>query len=632
MARISSAGVFARRRGAPWVAVAVISTMAATGLTAPLASGAVLGASPSASFAPTTNLRSGEHVTVKVTGEADHATLLALECSSEHISDGEDDCENRQNGLFFVTSKSGEASYELPVVSTIDTALGTFSCSNGCLVAVVHLTDGNGDTVVGFSALSFAKGSKPLPAGHGPPAPPAWSNPAGLPAGTKVTPATPDKMTLTADPAPTDLSDTGAVTGPSVSLPAGSAPGEPERGVALLQLVLAAPKTSWASGAHTAVVADVTVGDAPPQQIVLFAGSRAFTYAAVFGTIATGSEPVTVAVDKRLSTTGKGLSPALDVIAVRLSVVTQSNPSYLEMAYAPVVYGRPDTAESDTPLLSYATEGLDTASSAPAGTEELSYTTIWSKEDAGTSFVPWLEWGEWGRMTDITETISLDVSPSGKISDAEYDSCGCSSGYGINRTSPAEEMEPFKGHRYGTHLIVRNASGNDYQSDDGTSAFRLEQAPVAGPAPGAQRETVMDANGWTYRLSGEELSRWYSDGSSSATSPAIGDSRQYAIVSLETTTAHCAAVAVAIRLKGSATWYRNDFASRYSLYDGGSGRTAVKLPLGWVTRGIAAVRLVAYPSGSAKASVKDISLHVLGLTAGFSLKELPAPAPVVMTA
>ncbi|MGO9198079.1 MAG: neocarzinostatin apoprotein domain-containing protein [Acidimicrobiales bacterium] len=609
-------------------AIAIVASVAASigalgaGATAP----AHHTSSPSITVKPASGLHSGQVLQITVKGEPAGATLLALECTAKALTIGEDGCENRQNAVFFGT-KSGTVSTKFQVLSRISTAIGGLACgTKNCLAAVVRLTDGNRDSVVGIVGLSFAAGAKPGPPGHGPPAPPTWASPSGVPTGTKVTASKPDTVTVTADPAG-DLSATGAITGPGVTLSPGTAPKRRESGAGLLQLVLAAPKTSWAFGHNTAAVIDVTVGTGPEQQLVLFAGARPFTYAAVFGTIDTGTQHVTIAVDKALSTTS--FPPVVRVIAAKLSVVTRSNPDYLQIAYAPIVYGRPDSASSDTPLLTYATESP--ARTGPKGTEHLEYTTIWSKEDAGTSFVPWLEWGEWGRMTDITQTVTLDVAPSGTILHPTYDSCGCSATFPVNRTSPEEETEPFKGDRYESHLIVRNASGNDYQSDSGTSAFRLEQAPVAGPVPGAARETVMDANPWTYRISAEELSRWYSDGSTNPSYPEIGDSRQYAIVNVSSTARDTAAIAVAIRLKGSATWYRNDFGSGYSLYNGGPPRTAVKLPLGWESAGIAAVRLFAYPSGSARPVVKDVHLQVLGLTTQFTVVTVPAPRPTITT-
>jgi hypothetical protein len=587
------------------------------------AGGASTGEATHVTVSPSKNLDSGELVSVSVSGEPAGATLLAVECSPVAVTIGEDGCENRSNAVSF--AGPGGASVNLRVFASINTAVGVLTCGSTCLVAAVRLSAGNAVSIVGAVGISFEQGG-PSTSGQGPPAPPAWQSPPGVPTGKVLLAGQSAGLTLQAGVAG-DLASPAAVTGAGVTLPADRVPPQPVTGVALLQLVLAAPATSWASATDTAAVVDVKVRNGPVQQIVLFAGSRPFTYAAQFGDLSTGSQQVSVTVDGTLSNSRAPLEVRL--IASRLSIVAPSNPAYLAMQYAPIVYGRPDSAASDTPLLSFVQESA--AAGAAAGTERLVYTTIWSKEDAGTSFVPWLELGEWGRMTDITETVALEVTPAGAIVDPTYDSCGCSATYPVNRTSPKEEEVPFHGQRYGTHLIVRNASGNDYQDDTGSSTFRMEQPPVPGPVTGAVRETVMDAHPWTYRVAAEELSRWYADGSTSPTSPEIGDSRQYAIVDLSVVTRQTDAVGVAIELKGSTTWYSNDFSSGYSLYDGGHGRTVVKLPLGWESSGIAAVRLVEYPS-SAGASIKDVHLDVLALTEYFGLAFVPSPAPVVLRA
>src|SRR6202044_3769185 len=153
--------------------------------------------------------------------------------------------------------------------------------------------------------------------------------------------------------------------------------------------------------------------------------------------------------------------PAVALYSIRLLVVAPHNPVYLLEKYAPVVYGRANSAASDTQLLTYGT-----STSLGGGSTALSYETVWTHEDAGTSFVPFLEWGEWGRMTDITGTVSLDVSATGAISHATYNWCGCEPGFPSGRDSLQEVSAPFHGRYFdGTHMIVRNASGNDYQSD-----------------------------------------------------------------------------------------------------------------------------------------------------------------------
>ncbi len=427
---------------------------------------------PAVSVSPTTGLVAGQGVMATITGEPMGAMLLVLQCVPAAASIGEDGCENRRNAVVFADA-DGRATVRVVVLSSISTALGQENCvPRSCFVAAARLSAGNAVSIVGAVSVSFRSGAGAASGGGGgPPAPPAWASPPGVPAGTMVAPGHPDDLTVRAGRAG-DLTTRGAVTGPAVHLAADPVPRTTQSGVGLLQLVLAAPGTSWSSARHTAVVVDVSVAGGPAQQIVCFAGSRPFTYAAEFGTLTTGRQRVTISVDPALSTTGHR-RPRVRVIAARLSVVTPGNPAYLFMRYAPVVFGRSDTASSDTPLLTYAL--VSGVRGAPAGTRRLEYTTIWSKEDAGTSFVPFLEWGEWGRMADITETVALEVAPDGTILDATYDSCGCQPPFPENRTSLLEEELPFTGARYGTHLMVRNASGNDYQSEVGTSAFRMEQ-------------------------------------------------------------------------------------------------------------------------------------------------------------
>lgn len=606
-------------------------TLVGTGATA-WAEGAgtptLVSSGPALSVSPTTGLVAGQGVQATITGEPPGAMLLVLQCVPAAVSIGEDGCENRRNDVVFADA-GGRASVRVPALSSISTVLGGENCvSSSCFVAAARLSAGNAVSIVGAVPITFRSGSAAAGGGRGPPVPPAWGSPPGVPSGTMVIPGRPDHLTVRAGHAG-DLAAHGAITGPSVRLAPDPVPRTPERGVALLQLVLAAPGTSWSNARHTAVVVDVTVDRGPAQQIVCFAGSRPFTYAAEFGTLATGRHRVTVSADLALSTTGRRV-PVVRVIGARLSVVTPGNPSYLAVRYAPVVFGRTDTASSDTPLLTYTQ--VSAVPGAPAGTEHIEYTTIWSKEDAGTSFVPFLEWGEWGRMADITETVAMDVAPDGAVLDPTYDSCGCQVSFPEERSSLLEEELPFTGARYGTHLMVRNASGNDYQSEVERSTFRMEQVPVVGPGPGATRETVMDANPWTYRITADELSRWYSDGSTDPGSPEIGDSRQYAIVDLTATTAGVSAVAVSLRLAGSGIWYSNDLGHGYPLYTGGHGRTAVKMPTNWESRRITGVRLVAYPDSSTEAwSVRGVHVSVIGLTKTFLIERPVLPHPVVVS-
>jgi Neocarzinostatin family len=600
-----------------------------------LAAGALALAAPAAGAAtvtvtPTGQLSDGQTVTVSVADVTPGSTLLAVECSPAALSISEDACENHRNAAFFADA-SGNATTALTVTSQISTAAGTDSCTTAvCLVGVVRFTAPTSDEIVGVAALSF--GSKACHGGtrceDAPPVPstlsPASRRIAPVRGAVLVTPSKPFTTKLTATTA-ANLRSPSAITGPyTAGAGAAAAAASTGRGEGLLQLSMDGPGTSWASNTDKAAVADVRVDRGAWQQIVLFAGSSPFTYAGFTGPLGAGTHRVSVRVDTTLSTTGHHL-PAVALYQAQLRVVAPHNPMYLLQKYAPVIFGRTTSAGSDTQLL---TDG--SATSAGGGATALSYTTIWTHEDAGTSFVPFLEWGEWGRMTDITGTATLDVSATGAISHAMYNWCGCQPPFPPSRDSLQEVSVPFSGRYFdGTHMILRNASGNDYQSQVGTTAFRFQQPAVPGPPAGQPREAVMDAHPWTYQIMDDEIRSWYLDRSTAPASAQPGDTGQYAIASLNTTAPQGTTVAVELRLSGSATWYQSDMGSGAPLYTGGLGRTVVKLPEGWERRKIAGVRLAVYP-GTAASSVKVQSFQVLGVTPTFQVARISTPQPDIV--
>jgi Neocarzinostatin family len=584
---------------------------------------------------PTARLHDGQAVKITVTGAIPGSTLLAVECSPAALRIGEDGCENHRNAVFFA-DRAGHASTSLVVTSRISTAVGTESCvKSACLLGVVRFTSPTDDEIVGVAALSFSasacrggtrcEGAPPVPTPTGS----ARGRIAPVKGAVSITPRAPYATKVVAAPA-TGLRSSSAITGPYQRLD--SVPAVPgigvtandRRGEGLMQLSMDGPGTTWASDTDKAVVVSARVDAGPWQQIVLFAGSTPFTYAGFTGPLGTGRHRVSVRVDARHSTTGHHM-PAVALYRVRLLVVAPSNPAYLLEKFAPVVYGRANSASSDTQLLTYGT-----VTSLGGGSTALSYETVWSHEDAGTSFVPFLEWGEWGRMTDITGTVSLQVSATGTISHAMYNWCGCAPPFPPNRDSLQEVSVPFHG-RYldRTHMIIRNASGNDYQSDVGTTAFRFQQPAVAGPGPREPREAVMDAHPWTYKIMDDEVRYWYLDRSTRPSSGQPGSSSQYAIISLDTSSKQPATVAVYLRLSGYPKWYRSDMGSGAPLYQLGLGRTVVKLPRGWERRTITGVRLAVYPA-SAASSLRVHSFKTLGLASRFRVVRIATPSPKVV--
>ncbi len=625
-------------------AVILASGIIVTSEPARAASATPAASSSSVKVTPTSGLQNGQKVTVTVTGALPGSTLLAVECSPAALQISEDGCENHRDAVFFADG-AGNATSTVVVTSTISTAVGTDSCVTAvCLLGVVRFTSPTNDEIVGVAALSFSSA-----ACHGgtrcedaPPVPStvvsARTRIASVRGAALLTPSVPYAANVMATMV-AGLRSPSAITGwyrpfagSATAVAGAKRPGHGAgvaaaggRGEGLVQLSMDGPGTTWASDTDKAVVVSVQVDRSPWQAIVLFAGSSPFTYAGFTGPLTVGTHRVSVRVDSALSTTGHHV-PAVALYRVRLRVVAPDNPMYLLEKYAPVVYGRANSASSDTQLLTYGT-----TASLGGGSTALSYETVWSHEDAGTSFVPFLEWGEWGRMTDITGTVSLDVSAAGAISHAMYNWCGCEPSFPPNRNSLKEISVPFDGRYFdGTHMIVRNASGNDYQSQVGSTDFRFQQPAVSSPAPGQPREAVMDVHPWTYQIMADEIRYWYLDRSTDPSSAQPGAAREYAIISLDTSSTQNSTVAVNLRLSGSPRWYRSDMGSGAPLYTGGLGRTVVKLPAGWEDHRITGAQLAVYPA-SATSSLRVHSFKVLGLTSGLQVLRIPTPPPKVVT-
>lgn len=374
----------------------------------------------------------------------------------------------------------------------------------------------------------------------------------------------------------------------------------PRTGEGILSLTLSAPGTTWASSTNTSVDLDVTVDGGAPQQVVLFQGSQPAVYQGFVGRLRTGLHCVTVHLNPNRSS--DLATPVVKVFGVRLGIVPRSASSYLALTHAPVLYGRTSSAERDAQLITDVTQNPD-----PNGKDvDLAYTVTWTREDVGDGTVPAYEWGLWGRMTDIETVLQEVVTPHGRIVKAAYLSCGCEKFPAYPDAVPAppigsEYDAPYP--RTGTpralgkHLVLRDATGNNDVSPYKTTNYRFQQVPVRGPLPGQMREVVMDQHPWTYRISNQDVARTTVE-SSDPGSPLAGGYPQYLIVDLNVDAVGAKSVAVGVQLKGSPTWWTDDYAqttgvpTTFPFYNGGHARTVIKLPVDWHSKGLSALRLV----------------------------------------
>jgi len=98
----------------------------------------------------------------------------------------------------------------------------------------------------------------------------------------------------------------------------------------------------------------------------------------------------------------------------------------------------------------------------------------------------------WGRAADIEWAYEFRAV-AGKVLEERYQAV-------------AHQIKPFKGaHLNGDHPALVVASDNNNFSDEAMSAVRFALLPIAADLRNASRESVMDANPWTYRAVAEEL-------------------------------------------------------------------------------------------------------------------------------
>ena len=413
----------------------------------------------------------------------------------------------------------------------------------------------------------------------------------------------------------------------------------PASGEGVLTVTMAGPGTSWSDPTNTSVVVEATVDGGQWQTFVLFNGGAPFSYSGFTGPLATGHHDVAITVDAKLSHSS---NPTAVVSGVSLTVVTPSDPNYVALANAPVMYERHYGATGDTPLLEWANQAPD-----PSGGTHLEYQVIWSHEDLGDSDVPANEWGKWGRMSDIDPNIWLTVlrDSSGNFvhNGATMDGCSmCPPQVPVDYPDGDDANVAFHGSYFGVepvdhHPVVRVFTDNGDVTDQGTSPFRFQQVLTAPPAPGQTREAVMDANPWTYRIMNEEVAREYAlQYSTDPRTILPGDARQYAIIDLDADPIPGnpqTSIAVELKLSGDSTTYSDDYAqigapTTYPFYVGGHGRTVVKLPPDWHQRTIAAVnlRLNYAPGTTPPTSTAVHSFTVLELTNDYQIVARPIPA------
>lgn len=336
-----------------------------------------------------------------------------------------------------------------------------------------------------------------------------------------------------------------------------------------LEIEARSPDASWAhKGAEAAALA-IIVDGARNQDLLLWAGEALFTYRVLLGRLEAGEHTITIVLDEARS--AKNARRA-EVKAARPLIFDRANgEEALAIAYAPMLYARANSIDrfTDVPLLIYYE-----AERRPAGLLRLRYSAIFSNEDGGTPTVALM--ARWGRATDIEWIYEVSLR-DGEIIEESYQ--------GVEH-----ETKPFTGERArGRHPLLAIASDNNNFSDLACSKVLFAPLPMRADLNDASRESLMDANPWTYRIMAEELRREGRIADMPTDINTIADPRAYLYIEARAAQ-RVEQIAFDVRLKGVKRVFSSDMGDdRLRVDRAGYFRVAVLLPKRFDPRRILAV-------------------------------------------
>jgi len=333
---------------------------------------------------------------------------------------------------------------------------------------------------------------------------------------------------------------------------------------------------SWAEKGREAAALELSVDGRYSQHLLLARGEAPAEYRVALGGLAAGTHRLEVALDRKA---GARRVPVASVERVEIVATPEGAPDHEALAFAPILYARPNTIGrfTDLPLLMwYETEPT------PRGTR-LRYSVIFTNEDGGTPADRLM--ATWGRVTDIELVYGVERDASGRVVEELYQ-------------GPEHEITRFAGAHEGPHPLLWVATDNNMVRDRGRTTRRYAPAPFAFDLAGLSREAVMDAHPWTYRVSAEEAQR---EGRIAPTarpgSRKIVDPRRY--VYLEACgEVQDAALSFAVGVPGPAggtRWIESDGGlPRFRVQRSGCFRAATALPPDAAGAPVSALRIRAF--------------------------------------
>jgi hypothetical protein len=331
-----------------------------------------------------------------------------------------------------------------------------------------------------------------------------------------------------------------------------TAPSESE---ALLDLTASAPGTSWRERGAEAAVITIYVDGQYHQDVILFAGSRAFAYQLILGRVGPGEHNLRVDFNRKQSATK---ATGVKIGDAKVTTIDRNHPEFQAVSRAPIIYARPDTVGkfSDIPLLAYY------ESERAGASDRFTYTVIFSNEDGGTQTTALM--ARWGRTTDIEWVCETRIGAEGEVKTIFQ---------GANH-----QNTQFAGKLEADHPLMFDATVNNNFSDHGQSEMRFAPRPLPFDARTASREEMMDRHPWTYQVMADEMIREGKITEERKPGQAINDLRNYVYFDIRSNQTG-AALSVAVKLKGDPVWRASDWGiANYRIDRSGNFRTTALLP------------------------------------------------------
>jgi CheY-like chemotaxis protein len=324
------------------------------------------------------------------------------------------------------------------------------------------------------------------------------------------------------------------------------------------ELDMSSPGSDWSRPGREAALAVVTLDNRATQHVMLYAGETRYTYRAFLGALPAGPHELRIERHSGYSAAGSGLK----VWGTRVREVPRTDPEWLVLAHAPILYARADTVGgfTDVPMLAYC-ERLD-----EANRQLLQYTVVFSNEDGGTSTRALM--ARWGRTVDIEYIYRAWLGRDGQVERATI------------QAKDHKEIE-FRGRREGGHPVLIPSTRNNMVAAEGSSPIRYQIPPVLADLRAHSREEVIDARPIAYQVMARELARedklrpfGVVQGEN------ISDPRNYIYLELKSRNTK-SALAPFVRLRGESFW-RGGHLGRadYAISRDGWARTTIELPPG----------------------------------------------------